>query len=106
MTAHIRLIEIDVRGLEDQLTAAGHRIPCVDRQVHDHLLHLARIDFDRQKFGIQSRVNLDILADEPAEQRFGLAHDRVEIHQARLHDLLPAKRQELAGQLRGPLRGV
>ena len=73
MTAHIRLVEIDVGGLEDQVAAVGHRVPGVDRQVHDHLLHLARVDFDGQKFGIQKCANLDILADAAggAAFRFG-----------------------------------
>ncbi len=67
---------------------------------------MARVDFHRQKFRIQGRADRNILADEPADQGFGFAHHRIEIHEARLNDLLPAEREQLAGQLRGPLRGV
>ena len=43
----VGLVELNVTGLDDQLAALGHGVAGVDRQVHDHLLHLAGVGLDR-----------------------------------------------------------
>jgi hypothetical protein len=36
------LVELDVRGLDQQAAAGRHRVACVHGEVHEHLLDLGR----------------------------------------------------------------
>ena len=47
MRSGVVRVQLDVGGLDGQLAALRHRVAGVDRQVHDDLLDLAGIGFDR-----------------------------------------------------------
>ena len=55
------------------------------------------------RFGVEAE--LDLLADDAAQQFLHLADERVEIEHARLEDLLPAEGEELAREVGGLLAG-
>src|SRR6266436_1501217 len=49
--ACVVLIQVNIGRFNHQLPALRHRIPGVDRQIHDHLLDLALIGFDAPQRG-------------------------------------------------------
>ena len=52
------------------------------------------------------RHELDVLADQPAQQRVHARHDSVQIENLRLEDLLAAEREELTREAGRARRGV
>ena len=94
------------RGLDGQAAAAGHGVAGVDREVHQHLLDLARVGLDRAGLADGADVELEVLADQPPQHAIELADDRVEIDDARLDDLPAGEQQQLAGQGSGALGGA
>jgi len=99
-------VEVDVARLDGQPAACGHGIAGVDRQVHQHLLHLAGVGLDATQRRVQGGRQADVLADHPAQERHQAGHHHVEVEYARLQHLLPAERQELPRQGGGPVRRV
>ena len=94
------------RRLDDQPAAVGHRVAGVDRQVHQHLLDLARVGLDRAGLADGADVELQVLADQAPQHAIELADDGVEIDDARLDDLPAREQQQLAGQGGGALAGA
>ena len=45
MTQHCGAIQSPVPGLDGQLAAIGHGVPCINHQVEDHLFDLTAIRF-------------------------------------------------------------
>ncbi len=88
-----------------RLPPSRHRVPGVDRQVHDHLLELSRVGVDAIERRIQSGHQPDVLADQALQQRFSASHDLIEVQHLRLQDLLAAEREQLLGQRRGAFTG-
>ena len=86
--------------------AGRHRVARVDGEVHQHLLELTRVDAHAPEVGVLHRHQLDVLAQQPAQHTVDVEHEAVEIDDARLDDLAPGKRQQLAGEVGGPLRGA
>ena len=66
MVAGVLLVEIDVRGLERQPSAVGHRIAGVDRQIDQDLFDLAAIEPDRRQVRRREQFEVDVLADAAA----------------------------------------
>ena len=88
--ASILLIERDVRGLDGELTAVRHGIPCIHREVHNYLLDLTRIGFHRANLPtIQGQIN--ILTDYAGEHLEVLGDDGIQIHYFGRQQLLAAE---------------
>src|SRR5438128_8728510 len=88
-------VDIDIRRLDRQLAAVGHRVSGVDDEVDEHLLDLARIGLDAAESTAEDGDHLDVLADQAAEHLVHLADDVVEPEDARLQELLAAEREQL-----------
>src|SRR6478752_4668912 len=90
----------------DQQTAAGHRVPGVDRQVHHDLLELRRIGADDHGLRAEDRLEPDVLADQASQQAVHPLDDVTQVDVVGLERLAPAERKQLAGQVACPDRGV
>ncbi len=93
------------RGLDGERPALRHRVPGIHDQVDDHLLDLARIGHDLPRVVARDDHDLDVLADEAPQDGGHAGHQRLEIDGLRLEDLLAAEREQLPGEIGGPLRG-
>jgi two-component system chemotaxis sensor kinase CheA len=51
MLLSIGFVDFDIRGLEGNFAALRHCVASIDRQVHEHLLDLVGVDFDRIQIG-------------------------------------------------------
>ena len=94
----VLLVELDVRRVDREQPAVGHRVARVDGEVHEDLLELVRVG----EHGIQGRRErrdeLDVLADQSREHRRQAGDDVVQLEHARLQDLPPAESEELTGE--------
>src|SRR5205823_4192791 len=97
----VRLIQLDVRRLEDQPAAAGHGVARVDYQIEDHLLELRRIRLHVTERLARHGDQLDVLADQPPEHLRHRAHEDVELQHGGLQNLLATEGQELPGEPTG-----
>src|SRR4029078_13274868 len=86
------------RGPRVGWAAAGHRVPGVDGQVDDDLLHLRGVGADAAEVAAAAGDELHVFADEALEERAHALDDLAEVQDARLQDLLAAEGQELVGQ--------
>ena len=86
--------------------ALGHGVAGVDHQVHHRLLDLPGIDREIPQFGIERRRQRDALADQAAQHRLQVAHDLVQVDDARLQHLLAAEGEQLPRQRRGLVAGL
>src|ERR1041384_4716369 len=98
--------QLHVPGLDRHPAAFGHGVARVDDQVHDRLLQLSRIRLDRVESRAQGHLQLDVLADHPAEHALHRAHQGVEIDEPGLHHLAAAEREQPVGESLGPERGL
>src|SRR5437588_10691984 len=57
MQAGVLVVELGVARFDGQSPARGHRVACVDGQVHHHLLHLSTIRPDRWQGGATRMTN-------------------------------------------------
>jgi hypothetical protein len=79
-----------------------HRVPGVDRQIHDDLLDLTGVGLDHAGLLRLQNAQLDVLAEQPGEQRLQPDDDFAEIDDLGFQHLLAAEGQQLAGQVPGP----
>ena len=93
------------RGAELEHAAGRHGVLGVDRQVHQDLFELPAIGGDEQTLTRGRHAHLDVLADQPLQHLPQLPDQLVDVEGGRLHHLPPAERQQLLGQLGGPLGG-
>ena len=56
------------------------------------------VGLDQTVVGREAGLHLDVLADEALEHLFDLAHDGVQVDDHQVQHLLPAERQQLAGE--------
>ena len=80
---------------------AQHRVPRIDRQVHDHLFQLLRIRANRSEIAVVMNLELDFLAQQPLQQQADLADDIGQLEHFRPQRLLTAEGEQLAGKRRG-----
>ena len=100
----VGLVHGDVRGVDGELPAAGHRVAGVDCEVDQDLLELAGVRLDRpQAFG-GCGVQGDVLAEGAAQQLIQARDDVVEAEYFGVHDVAAGEDQQLAGQPYRPLR--
>ncbi len=105
MLPDVRLVEFDVGGLDGEIAAFRHRVPRVDRQVHDDLFELTRVGVDAVEGRIERRHQPDVLADQALQQGLGARDDLVEFEHLWLQDLLAAEGQQLLRQRRRAFTG-
>ena len=94
--------EIHVAGLDRQGPSVGHRVLCIDGEIQDDLLDLARIGVDASQRIRERESEVDVLGDQAAQHSFHTADDRGEVEDFGLQDLLAAHREQLPGERRGP----
>ena len=99
------VVDFEVGGLDHQPAAFGHRVPCVHREIHDHLLDLALIGADFSERRVEACEQLDVFADEAPQHLFRVGNHSVEEQNLRFEDLLPTEGQELFRQRRGAVAG-
>ena len=76
----------------------GHRVACVDGEVHEHLLELVRVGEHGVQGRRERRDQLDVLPDQSREHRRQALDDVVELEHARLQHLASAEREQLPGE--------
>jgi hypothetical protein len=96
----VRVVEVHVGGFDDQPPPSAHGVPPVDRQVHHDLFDLCRIRFHEVKPFHEASSDLHVLADESAQHALHLGHYGIQVNRPGLEGVLPAEREELAGQAR------
>ena len=84
-----------VGSFDDQRAATGHSVARIDRQIHEHLVKMARIGHGEPKRRIEPDDSLHIFAEQAAEHLLGLLDDRIEIQRPGAADLFPAECQQL-----------
>jgi hypothetical protein len=73
------LVELDVRGLDRQRAAVGHRVAGVGGEVEDHALDLRAVGLDRREVGRERDADADVVADDPVQHRLHAGDDLVEV---------------------------
>jgi hypothetical protein len=96
--------ELAVAGAQAQLAAGGHRVAGVDRQVQQDLLQLAGVDAGRPRRRCEIGRQPHVFADDAPQHPLAVADDAADLQHDRSR-MLTRKRQELAGELAGALRG-
>ncbi len=99
------VVEMRVAGLDGKRAAAGHRVPGVDHQVHDDLVHLDWIHLDLPKVFAGYQDELDVFPDERADGFLETVEALVQVQDLRFDDLPSGEGEQLADEPRGPLRG-
>ncbi len=94
----------DIGSADGELAALGHRIARIDGEVDDHLLELMEIGPDRPEVARLVEGELDILAEQPAEQDRQLGQHVAELQHLRPQGLLAREGKQLAHQARRPVR--
>ena len=102
--ARVVLVELDVLGLDRQHAAVRHGVARVDHQVHQHLLELRRIEPHAAEAARRDDAQLDVLADDAAQQVLHLHDEPVQVDDPRLGDL-PAREGEELPRQRGAALG-
>ena len=95
--------DVLVRRGDPQSSAVRHRIARVRREIHQHLIELTGIGLHDVESGVDGDLELDVLANQPRQQRCHGVHDLVEVDGTRLQHLFAAECQELPRQVGGPL---
>src|SRR5690348_3056269 len=91
-----RLGDFERSSLELEFAAIGHGVTGIQAEIHDDLLDLRGINFDGRQVLRQQERQLDIAADDFAEQGDDIADDGVQIDVAGLENLASRKGEELA----------
>ena len=104
---HHRIVRPHLAGADGQHAAVArrrvHGIARVDRHVDDHLLQLTLVHLDHAQVAAVGHLQLDVLADQPADQvgQFG-QHVGYQQHLGP-HGLLAREGQQLAHQIGRPV---
>ena len=102
MILHISIVDFRAEGAEDQSASFGHGVARVDGQVHDQLLHHTRVRHHGRQVRRVIALQRDLFTQQAVQNFRDVSHDFVQIKKLRQHDLAPAERQQLAGQIRRP----
>ena len=92
--------------LERERTAVRHRIARIDDEIQNDLLQLSAVGEHHAGRGVAAIHEGDLGSNQPAQHRFGAAHDVVDLDRHRLQHLTPAEGEELAGERGPPVRGT
>jgi hypothetical protein len=91
MRQRIVFVEFDLSSLDRQCAPFRHRVPRVDREVHNDLLDLPAIRLDERRFVTEAQHDLHVFPDEASEHRPDVGDDGVQVEQSGLDDLLAAE---------------
>jgi hypothetical protein len=86
--------------LDTQRAAARHRIARVDREVDEHLLHLARVDDDGRGRWREREVEGNVFAHDTLQEALDASDQLVEVDHLRRNPLPAAEREQPLGQRR------
>ena len=93
----------DVGGAHRELAAIRHGVARVDREIDDHLLELGDVGLHRPQVAAEHGFQLNLLADQTAQQHVELGNHVIEIEHLGPQRLPPRKRQQLPHQARRPV---
>ncbi len=96
----VRVVQLHHLGLDLQSPSVGHGVPRVQAQIHEHLLELRWIGFDRIHRGGDD-FELDVPGDYFLEETDQPAGDGIDVHRLRLQHLAAREGQQLARKRRG-----
>ena len=85
----------------DDLAAVRHRVARIDDEIDDHLLELIEIGLDQPEIAPVPHVELDRLADEPAQQHVQIGEHVAELQHLRTQRLAARESQELTHETGG-----
>ena len=106
MRARVSFVDVGRPRLDGEHAAAGHRIARVDREVQEHLLELVGVGLHGTHGGVAFDPEIDVFADQAAQQRVDVVDHRIGIEDRRRQELLPAEREQLARQRCGAHSGL
>ena len=101
----VGVVEDDAGGANGDFAAVGHGVFGVDHEIHDDLFELSGIGAGAADGGGEMSDELDILADERAQETFHVFHDGVDVDDFEFQVLLAAEREKLAGEGSGAIGG-
>ena len=93
--------EGDVGGADRQRAARGHGVPRVHREIDDDLLELSLVDLDQPEVAAVDDVELDVDADQAAQEVGQLGEHVGDVQHLGLQGLLAGEGEELAHQIGG-----
>ena len=99
-----RLALGDIGGADDELTAIGHGVARIDREVDDHLLELMQVGLDGPEVAAAFELQLDVLAEQAAEQDRQLGQHVAELQALRPQGLLAREGEQLAHEAGSAVR--
>src|SRR5438093_1593646 len=82
----------------------GHRIPRVQTEVEQYLLHLPGVGFHRPDLILDSLIDLNSLVDAALKQADGLLDDLIQINGLDLMPVVASESQECLCQIGGSAR--
>ena len=94
----VGVVELDVARLQGQRAAVGHGVAGVHREVHEHLLDLARVGRTRPRSGASTVTSSTSSPITRGQHRLRFGHHGVQVEDPRLQDLAPAEGQQLPGE--------
>ena len=89
-----------VARAQRDLAAVADRVARIDDQVDDHLLELVEVGLHQPEVAAVNDIELDRLADQPAQQHLQFRQDVVELQRLRPQRLTARKGQQLPHQPR------
>src|SRR6266478_9598144 len=98
VVAYIGLIQLDVCSFDREFPSRGHGIPRVHRKVHQDLINLATICFDRSKIRTETHLELNILAYQPVQHFAEIRHHNIQIQHLGLKNLSSTEGEKLTGE--------
>ena len=103
---HVGFVHLDVRRLDNEVSPLRHGVARVDREVHDDLLELPRVDLHLAQVPGERRGEPHVGPQEPREQLLGTRQYFVDVEHLRLEHLLAAEREQLPRQRARSLGGL
>ena len=97
--AVLKLADLHIFSLNDQVAALRHGVPGVENQVEDNLLDLSPVGQNRLQVHVLLEGKMDGGVDKPLEHLVHFQIDLVEVNRLGLGNLLLAEDQQLLGQL-------
>src|SRR3989442_4506920 len=98
--------EIDICGLDLELSAFWHRIQRVDDEIHQDLFDLSFVGFDAPESVAEIEEQIDVFADERLKHDVHVADDGMQIEDLALENLFATKSHQLPRHRRCLLRRI
>ena len=90
------LIRVHIASLNHKISAAGHGVTRIDREVHQDLLKLAGIGLNLPQAAGRIDDQGDLLAEGAAEQLLDATDDLVDVEYIQVHNVAAGEDQQLA----------